>query len=36
MNGRKRFRWASIIILALILTVALAPVAAAQDPPAPE
>ena len=25
MNGRKRFRWASIVILTLILTVALAP-----------
>ncbi len=33
MFGRKRFRWASIIILALILTVALAPVAAADPPP---
>ncbi|MCY4413256.1 MAG: hypothetical protein OXC27_22590 [Caldilineaceae bacterium] len=33
MNGRKRFRWASIVILTLLLTVALAPAAAAQDPP---
>jgi len=30
MNGRKRFRWASIVILTLILTVALAPAAFAQ------
>ena len=30
MNGRRRFRWASIVILTLILTVALAPAAFAQ------
>ena len=35
MFGRKRFRWASIIILTLILTVALAPAAAAHHQPPP-